>query len=215
MGYGPRPGDVQRVRQMGIDKYIDQQLHPGSMDDSETEARLSGLSSLRMDIAEIYEKYPQPNKVAQGLGLRGKGQAGSQADSAGAEQETKEARQRVRAYYVEHGLQPPQRLLQELQAQKLIRAVHSEQQLQEVMTDFWFNHFNVFWGKGADRWLAKDFEMDAIRPHALGKFRDLLLATARSPAMLFYLDNYLSVSPDAKRPGGRRNRQAPSNPQQK
>ena len=92
----------------------------------------------------------------------------------------------------------PQTILQELVAQKLVRAVYSERQLQEVMTDFWFNHFNVFWGKGPNRWLTTDFEMNAIRPHALGKFKDLLMATAKSPAMLFYLDNFQSVSPDPR-----------------
>jgi uncharacterized protein (DUF1800 family) len=88
----------------------------------------------------------------------------------------------------------PQQILQDLQAQKIVRAVHSPRQLQEVMTDFWFNHFNVFWGKNADRWLTTDYEMNAIRPHVLGKFRDLLFATAKNPAMLFYLDNHLSSS---------------------
>jgi uncharacterized protein (DUF1800 family) len=91
-------------------------------------------------------------------------------------------------------LNGPQQILQELQAQKLVRAVHSKRQLQEVMTDFWFNHFNVFWGKNADRWLTTNYEMNAIRPHVLGKFKDLLMATAKSPAMLFYLDNHLSSS---------------------
>ena len=88
----------------------------------------------------------------------------------------------------------PQQILTELQAQKIIRAVHSQRQLQQVMTDFWFNHFNIFWGKNADRWLTTNFEMDAIRPHVFGKFKDLLLATATNPAMLFYLDNHLSSS---------------------
>ncbi|MBI4473023.1 MAG: DUF1800 domain-containing protein [Acidobacteria bacterium] len=84
------------------------------------------------------------------------------------------------------------RLLDELAAHKIVRAVHSERQLQEVMTDFWFNHFNVFWGKNADRFLTTAYEMNAIRPHVLGRFKDLLMATAKSPAMLFYLDNHLS-----------------------
>ncbi|HEV2763728.1 MAG TPA: DUF1800 domain-containing protein, partial [Pyrinomonadaceae bacterium] len=88
----------------------------------------------------------------------------------------------------------------ELQASRILRAVYSERQLQEVLVDFWSNHFNVFAGKGADRWLLTSFDRDAIRPHALGKFRDLLGATAKSPAMLFYLDNYQSVSPDARGP---------------
>ncbi len=85
----------------------------------------------------------------------------------------------------------------ELVSGKLLRATYSERQLQEVMTDFWFNHFNVFIGKGADRYLLTSYERDVIRPNALGKFEDLLKATAQSPAMLFYLDNWLSVGPNS------------------
>jgi uncharacterized protein (DUF1800 family) len=92
---------------------------------------------------------------------------------------------------------PEQVVGDELMQAKLLRAIYSERQLDEVMTDFWFNHFNVFIGKGADRYLITSYERDVIRPHALGKFEDLLVATAKSPAMLFYLDNWLSVGPDS------------------
>ena len=91
----------------------------------------------------------------------------------------------------------PRVVIFELQQARLLRAVESERQLYELMVDFWSNHFNVFAGKGADRWLMTAYDRDTIRPHALGKFRDLLRATAQSPAMLFYLDNWLSVSPGA------------------
>ncbi len=87
-------------------------------------------------------------------------------------------------------------LLQELVAQKLLRAVYSERQLQEVLADFWFNHFNVFANKGLTRMYLTAYERDAIRPHVLGRFRDLLGATAKSPAMLFYLDNARSADPE-------------------
>src|SRR5216684_1001362 len=90
---------------------------------------------------------------------------------------------------------PEQVVVDELMQAKMLRAVYSERQLDEVMTDFWFNHFNVFINKGADRYLLTSYERDAIRPHGLGKFEDLLVATAKSPAMLFYLDNWLSVGP--------------------
>jgi len=93
---------------------------------------------------------------------------------------------------------PQQVVVNELTQAKLLRAIYSERQLDEVMTDFWFNHFNVFINKGADRFLLTSYERDAIRPHALGKFEDLLVATAKSPAMLFYLDNWLSVGPDSE-----------------
>ena len=87
--------------------------------------------------------------------------------------------------------------------QKVLRAVYSERQLQEVLTDFWFNHFNVDARKGRDRFLLTEYERDAIRPHVLGKFRDLLGATAKSPAMLFYLDNWMSADPNGPHPTGR------------
>ena len=92
-------------------------------------------------------------------------------------------------------------MLLELQEQKLLRATYSEKQLQEVLTDFWFNHFNVDARKGRDRYLLTEYERDAIRPNVLGKFRDLLGATAKSPAMLFYLDNFQSVDPNAQMMG--------------
>ena len=94
-------------------------------------------------------------------------------------------------------IKTPQRIIAELAMAKMDRAVYSERQLYEQMVDFWFNHFNVFAGKGVDRWLLTSYERDAIRPHAMGKFRDLLEATAKSPAMLFYLDNWQSVDPRA------------------
>ena len=217
LSYGPRPGDIERVKRVGLDKYLEQQLRPETIDDAAIEARIAGLDSLRMTTAEIAEKYPEPRMVAQELGLRrpaeaqqeamaaepGQSQQGSPADAPEIRPQQQQARQQILAYYAEHGLKPPNALLQELRTQKLLRAVYSERQLLEVMTDFWFNHFNVFWGKGADRWLTTDFEMHAIRPHAMGKFKDLLLATAKSPAMLFYLDNFLSSSPDAKWPARR------------
>ena len=86
----------------------------------------------------------------------------------------------------------------------MLRAVYSERQLQEVLTDFWFNHFNVDARKGQDRFMLTEYERDAIRPHVLGKFRDLLEATAKSPAMLFYLDNWMSADPE--RTASRRSR---------
>ncbi len=86
-------------------------------------------------------------------------------------------------------------VINELQQAKLLRAVYSERQLLEVMTDFWFNHFNVYLNKDADQYLVTAYERDVIRAHALGKFKDLLVATAQSPAMLFYLDNWLSMGP--------------------
>src|SRR5438309_6444264 len=111
-----------------------------------------------------------------------------------------EYRKAVMEYFKENNLRPAQFMTGELPMSSILRAVYSERQLQEVMVDFWTNHFNVFAGKGADRWLLTSYDRDTIRPHTLGKFYDLLLADAQSPAMLFYLDNFQSVSPTAQFP---------------
>ncbi len=92
----------------------------------------------------------------------------------------------------------PQRVVEELAMAKVARAIYSERQLQQVMDDFWFNHFNVYAAKGEVKWYLTSYERDVIQPHTLGKFKDLIEATAKSPAMLFYLDNYLSVDPRAQ-----------------
>jgi uncharacterized protein (DUF1800 family) len=183
LGYGPRPGDVERVRQMGIDRYIEEQLHPERISDGDVEKRLAGFRTLAMTPVQLVLHYPPKAMVARLEKLAEGGNA--------------------RAKQIYAMLPPadergnPREILVELASQKLIRAVYSERQLQEVMVDFWMNHFNVYWPKGADRVLLTSYERDAIRPHVMGRFRDLLLTTAHSPAMLFYLDNWLSTSADA------------------
>ncbi len=106
-------------------------------------------------------------------------------------------------------VQGPNRILAELSMAKLDRAVYSDRQLEAVMEDFWFNHFNVFANKGADKWLLTSYVRDTIRPHTMGKFDDLLIATAKSPAMLFFLDNWLSADPAAVAQTAARNGDAP------
>src|SRR3989440_1574057 len=248
LGFGARPGDVERVKAMGVDKYIEQQLSPDKIDDAASEAKLQNLETLRMPTAALYEKYPQPGQLLKQLQRRGalpaelaaardnrvkggaNGADASAAKTGDAMSTEKQAstnpnakpvnsaadqnpmnnpqyRQAMMAYFKENNLRPAQFLTGELQMSRILRAVYSERQLQEVMVDFWTNHFNVFAGKGADRWLLISYDRDTIRPHTLGKFYDLLLADAQSPAMLFYLDNFQSVSPNAQppqqRPGAR------------
>jgi uncharacterized protein (DUF1800 family) len=203
MGFGPRPGDVERVEQMGVSKYLEQQLHPEQIDDSLTDVRLSFFPSLHLTTAQIQDSYPDQQMLARKLGLQPKQAQGEDAQA---------MRKKIQEYAKDNGLAQPQRLLQELMGQKIVRAVYSERQLQEVMADFWYNHFNIDWSKNQDKWLTTDFEMNAIRPNALGKFKDLLMATAKSPAMLFYLDNHLSAVPDervaAARPQGQAKRKS-------
>ena len=107
------------------------------------------------------------------------------------------AREREAVYAMQGGVGASYRMYDELAQARVLRSVLSERQVQEVMTEFWFNHFNVFWGKDSDQWYTASYEREAIRPHALGKFRELLLASAQSPAMLVYLDNWLSVGPNS------------------
>jgi uncharacterized protein (DUF1800 family) len=170
VAFGARPGDLERVRAIGVARYIDEQLHPERITDAEMDGRLAGLATLRMTSREIGEQFAIPQRQAR----RARQQAGAN------DQPQPDPEQRRRA----------NQLVIELSEQKLLRAAYSERQLQEVLVDFWFNHFNVDGRKGATRFLVTEYERDAIRPHVLGKFRDLLEATAKSPAMLFYLDNW-------------------------
>lgn len=248
LGYGPRPSDIDAVKQMGLAKWIDRQLHPESIDDSALQTRLSRFTTLSMSSQQLLDKFPRPQVAAKREGVtaqeyRQQQQAKLQAarqTTAGAEQmaagngdaqanstsaqagnngsaasvspqnmtpdELAEILLPGAKQAAKGGGNPmlnfeqittPQRITAELAMAKMDRAVYSEKQLYEQMVDFWFNHFNVFAGKGVDRWLLTSYERDAIRPHAMGKFRDLLEATAKSPAMLFYLDNWQSVDPRA------------------
>ena len=287
--FGPRPGDTNRVMAMGVDNWIDQQLHPDKIDDHTLEARLAPLRTLRMDTREIVENFP-PDQVIKAVAegkqslpsdpskravyeaqlerfkQRQERKKGVDDNATDPSKETltddERARHRQEHLYADLGAaqildlppdermreilkmspedqrslaaslkggkrdeflegmdakqretlmalnNPQQVVVDELVQAKLLRAIYSERQLQEVMTDFWFNHFNVFIGKGADRYLLTSYERDVIRPHAMGKFEDLLVATAQSPAMLFYLDNWLSVGPNSEIANGipKRNR---------
>jgi uncharacterized protein (DUF1800 family) len=168
LGYGPRPGDFERVLEKGIAEYIEAQLHPESIGENPAlERRLSGYETLAMSTVELLEDYPMPARLRRDMRMRG-------------EVDTAAIRMAARRSY-----QP----VAELSEARVARAIYSERQLQEVMVDFWLNHFNVFARKGPIRLFLAEYEREVIRPYALGRFRDLLGAVAQSPAMLFYLDN--------------------------
>jgi uncharacterized protein (DUF1800 family) len=168
LAYGPKPGDVARVTAEGIAHYIDAQLHPETIPlPAALTQRLDALPMANAPAAEAVAQYREMLRLGK-------------LDTPEASQQRRELSQRMNEQTAEA---------------RLIRAIDSPRQLQEVMVDFWFNHFNVYIGKGVDRALIAGYERDAIRPHALGKFRDLLGATAKHPAMLFYLDNWLSAAP--------------------
>jgi uncharacterized protein (DUF1800 family) len=342
--FGPRPGEVQQVMAMGVDRWIDLQLHPDKISDSSLESRLAPLRTLHMNSRQLAENFPDNQMIKQvydgkrsmpsdpagraiyqvqiaryeqrlqnrqqketapaaapapvptppetesasdgaktaeelaaaaaanpesmpppDIGSMSAMNAGNSADDTAmtpapkpklTPEEEAEARRREDRLYADlnmqnladippderyrkilamsaddqlafadslkggkgqdffKGLDPKQKetlqamnapqfvVVEELSEAKLLRAIYSERQLEEVMTDFWFNHFNVFAGKGPERLLLTNYEQEVIRPHALGKFEDLLVATAKSPAMLFYLDNWMSVGPDSPQARG-------------
>jgi uncharacterized protein (DUF1800 family) len=265
--FGPRPGDVEAVRKLGLKKWIDLQLHPERIaEDPEVARRLEPLESLRMSQSDAERNYPNPQMIrAIATGrqampddpvtraavarvvrrLKAKkddadpnamepatplDQILSPADIRTLRTGTLDQKREFLAAYPESkiddlalalppGLRfqlipvaqptlrrkmmlmtaPQQLITYDLSEGKLARAIFSNRQLEEELADFWYNHFNVFLDKGADRFLVPSYEREAIRPHLLGHFRDLLEATAQSPAMLFYLDNWESVGPDTQR----------------
>jgi len=179
--FGFREADLERVLAEGTAAWLDVQLRPERIEDGALGRRLARFPAATASVPSLYRDYPQARPRPDSMrGMRG--------DSAAAAMTAEARRQRAQA--------APARILGDLVGAKLARAVYSERQLQEVMTDFWFNHFNVFWAKGADRYLTGDFERTAIRPYVFGRFEDMLRATAKHPAMLFYLDNWTSAAPD-------------------
>jgi uncharacterized protein (DUF1800 family) len=194
LGYGPRPGDVERVRQIGVDAYIRQQLHPETIDDSAVEHALEPLDSLKMSSNQLLEDYW--NGVRQFI-ERQKAEGNAEdmklrygIDASNTKATTQPAGEKGGATAdMGRPATASLRCVGELQQAKLIRAVLSERQLEEVLVDFWGNHFNIDVKKGLCRPLKGADDRDVIRPHIFGKFRDLLEASAKSPAMIHYLDN--------------------------
>ncbi len=179
--FGARPGEVEKVAQMGPEKWLAQQLK-GNLPDAELDKRLEAFPALKMTQEEMAAVYVQNGRIRRMVAKAGL------IDPA--KTPRKEMNEKISAYRKEHGLRPYGALSnQELKGQKLMRAVYSENQLSEVMTDFWFNHFNVTTRDGGARSRTLSYERDAIRPNVLGNFRTILGATAKHPAMLYYLDN--------------------------
>ncbi|HEX3070079.1 MAG TPA: DUF1800 domain-containing protein, partial [Thermoanaerobaculia bacterium] len=210
LAFGPRPGDVDAIAKSGVDAWIEQQLHPEAIPDRAVEARIAELPTMKLSNAQIVKTYYEPVLMARR-------KANAEAKD-GVEDKKDIRRELMRDVPPERR---PQVVMNDLLAQRILRAAESDRQLNEVMADFWMNHFNVFSGKGIDRFLLTSYERDVIRPHLWGRFEDLLMATAKSPAMLFYLDNARSIAAPENRPrfaqratfGGRRFGQMNAMPQ--
>ena len=200
LAYGPRPGEVHRVAADGVMRCIDRQLSPRKIDDGPLAARERRFKILDYDSGELARIYVDAQRARREQQRR---QGDADRDSVGA-QHAGPLPQRM-----DSSQERGRRLAGAFQELAVVRAVLSERQLYEVMVDFWTNHFNVFLAKGADRFLTPSYIEQTIRPRALGKFADLLIATAESPAMLFYLDNWESVAPGSKSPQAMRLRARP------
>jgi len=188
--FGPKPGDALKVRAIGLDNWIDQQLHPEKIDDSAIEQFVAKYSVLHQDQNALLQQYAQQQRERQQVRREraDSTRVMSAADSMAMRQQLQQQFNLTR------------QVVTQLQSSRVARAVASDRQLQEVMTDFWENHFNIYAQKGGpEPYYLTDFDENVIRPHALGKFRDLLEAVAKSPAMLFYLDNARSMA-DSTRP---------------
>ena len=176
LAFGPSEADRQRIVQLGLDRWVSEQVQPGT--DREMEARLSGFKTLQLSVADAYREYPRPDKKLKALGVDVK---------------TEEGKAQARMMAKENPEELPRQLIIELTQAKLLRAANSKRQFEEVLVDFWFNHFNVSAQMGRTRWMVNAYEREAIRPYVFGRFRELLGATAKHPAMLWYLDNWMSV----------------------
>ena len=185
LAYGPRPGDVERVATLGVMKWIEAQLHPDRIPDPEVQRRQSAFPILDEDPGDLARAFDVVRRQR-----RGARQGGRELDSTGRALPLPDSQAAAHV----------RQTMGQIQQLAVMRAVLSERQLQEVMVDFWTNHFNVFFGKGADRLFTPEYIEHTIRPRALGRYEDLLMATAKSPAMLFYLDNWQSIAKGAQPP---------------
>ncbi|MFN2637552.1 MAG: DUF1800 domain-containing protein [Gemmatimonadaceae bacterium] len=190
--FGPRPGDLLKVRAIGLDKWIDQQLHPEKINDAGIEAFVAKYPVINQDQNDLLRQYAEQQREKREV-KRERGDTTREMSAADSMALRQQSQQQQR-------LNVTRQVVTQLQSSRVARAVASERQLQEVMTDFWENHFNIYAAKGApEPYYLTDFDENVIRPNALGKFRDLLEAVAKSPAMLFYLDNARSMA-DSTRP---------------
>lgn len=188
--FGATPNEIDYVVNKGLDKWLAEQLEANLPDDT-LQQKLAPYETLTMSNEAIVTTFPQPGQV-----LRMAIKEGIIDKDSAKTADKKEYKNQIAALMQKNGYKPQQELYRQLINQKILRAAYSNNQLQEVLTNFWFNHFNVSLTKNECGHFVTAYERDVIRPNVLGKFETLLLATAKSPAMLLYLDNAKSVAND-------------------
>ena len=198
--FGATPGQVDAVVKMGLENWFAQQLNASQPNDS-LNAVLGRFDDLKLSNEQVVAEFPKPGQILRmGIkdGVINKDSVNNIVNNAQNGNGNKAYREQLKAYMDKKGLKPLQELYRQFFNEKVLLATYSQNQLQEVMTDFWFNHFNVSLTKNDCAQFIPAYERDVIRPNALGKFDDLLLATAKSPAMLYYLDNFSSVGANSQ-----------------
>jgi uncharacterized protein (DUF1800 family) len=192
--YGPKPNEINEVVKRGLENWFLDQLAANHNDDS-VNSMLQMYDALKMSNTEVLKNFPRRvdvTRMAVADGIIDKNELG--------DEEKLKNNPKIIAYFQQKGFRPPSDLYRQLTNQKILRAVYSNNQLQEVLTEFWFNHFNVSISKNQCAPFVANYERDAIRPYALTNFQDLLLATAKNPAMLLYLDNFISAGVNSNFP---------------
>lgn len=231
LGFGARPEDIAKIKAIGINKYIEQQLNPNAINDLIADNKVKNLEVMNLSTTELFAKYPNPAGIFRILEQQGMVKKGilakSEADGAKTRNEAmkmpgeemkvgeeskedqadkRERRQQLLELSQKYGFRQANLIPQQIVENRVLRAVYSEKQLQEVMVDFWQNHFNVYSGKSFVRWYIPSYERDVLRKNALGNFKDLVVGTAQHPAMLVFLDNFENVSPNLQQnANGRKN----------
>ena len=184
--FGPKPGQVDEVVDLGLERWFESQVEADEKS-HDLDDKLAQLSTLELTNEQILETYPRPGRVRRQAIEEGRLDPNL---------DPQDERRALKVYYEEMGYRPQRQLMGELIAQKVFRAVDSHNQLEEVLVDFWFNHFYVSVTDNQCRPFVGTYERDAIRPHALRNFGDMLEASAKHPAMLLYLDNAQSSAPE-------------------
>ncbi len=191
--YGATPQQVDEVVARGLEKWFTEQLD-AKMPDDKLDSMLKQYDGIELSNAEAVKEFPKNAQVVR-MAIN----SGAIKRDSVRTADRKQYRAQLDAYMQQNGMRPEQELFRQFINQKILRAAYTQNQLQEVMTSFWFNHFNVSITKGKCAQFIPAYERDVIRPNALGKFNDLLLATAQSPAMLYYLDNFTSTGVDSSK----------------
>ena len=185
--YGIKPGQVEEVSKMGLDKWFKKQLE-GKLDDKELDEMLAKYDAIKLTNSEVEDVFPQGPRIKRWAIRDGY----LNKDSVSTEVNKKAERETIQKYMLDKGYRPTQELNRQFFSQKILRAAYTNNQVREMLTDFWFNHFNVALNKPQCASFIPAYERDVIRPNVFGDFEDLLLKTAKSPAMLTYLDNFSS-----------------------